>query len=731
MMLNDETFEFSQARLRLNSSLRFTPRVVGENTTYLVEDEVTGRFFRLGVPQYTFLSMLDGKRTVSTALMKTATLLREHAIDEQEAASLCKWAIESGLVESETGNSADRRIEQHELQRKQRIMSWANPLMLRIPLFNPERIVEKLYRYLGFLISPAGMVVWLAVVAYGFLQLGANWSRFYNHQISSFSVDDIAWMAISWIVLKSVHESAHAVVCRRFGGRTHECGVLLLMMIPMPFVDLTSSWRFDNKWKRILTSAAGMMAELFIAAIACVIWIRSEPGQLQYHAGNLIISATVMTLLFNLNPLMRFDGYYMLADFLEIPNMSSHGRQWLKGINKRAFFGVKLTPLKETGYRGLCVRAYGVLATIWSVLVISGLSFAAYSFVDGFGLLIALSASVLWLGIPLLRLGHYVVVGGKFEQPNRLWFATALTLMVACVGAFLHFCPGPSVVSAPFVVDYDPHTIIRARAPGFVSELHVIQGQEVVENQLLATLKNPELRHELESLQIDIQISELRINSLFTEREVSQMQLQEESLTAMRTREKELRKYLANLEVRASSAGRVIGSDLDSAMGRWFEPGQDLLSIGAKTNLHAIALTKQADVRWIEDRRDHEATLLVWGRHENEMISGRIKHVRPRARDDVPHEAFSVTAGGPLAVVPRSQVEERSADDGSDTAQDLMLTEPRVPIEIEVPETERSQLYAGQSGQMLLRSRDENMWKYLRRKVYSIAREETHRTHGL
>ena len=108
-MLNEQTFEFSQARLRLKDSLRFTMRQNGKGIEYLVEDEVTGRFFRVGLPQYTFLTMLDGRRTVSTALMKTASLLREHAIDETEAASLCKWAIESGLVESETGNSTARR----------------------------------------------------------------------------------------------------------------------------------------------------------------------------------------------------------------------------------------------------------------------------------------------------------------------------------------------------------------------------------------------------------------------------------------------------------------------------------------------------------------------------------------------------------------------------------------------------------------------------------------------
>ena len=136
-MLNEQTFEFSQARLKLKESLRFTMRETGGGIEYLVEDEMICRFYRIGHAQYTFLTMLDGRRTVSDALMKTASLVRALAIDESEAANLCKWAIESGLIESEVGNSAARRLEQHETMQKQQITSYLNPMMLRMPLFNP------------------------------------------------------------------------------------------------------------------------------------------------------------------------------------------------------------------------------------------------------------------------------------------------------------------------------------------------------------------------------------------------------------------------------------------------------------------------------------------------------------------------------------------------------------------------------------------------------------------
>jgi putative peptide zinc metalloprotease protein len=724
-MLNEQTFEFSQARLRLKDSLRFTMRQSGSAIEYLVEDEVTGRFFRVGLPQYTFMTMLDGQRTVSTALMKTATLLREHAIDESEAANLCKWAIESGLVESETGNSTARRIEQHEQQQKQKMISYLNPMMMRIPLFNPDPAVSVITRFLGFLVSPVGALIWLSVCIYGFLQLAYNWEEFYTNRVNSFGATDFAWIALTWVLLKLVHEIAHSVVCKRYGGRVQSCGFLFLLMIPMPYVDVTSSWRFDNKWKRILTSAAGMMSEVFIAAIACWIWANSGPGPLQYHAGNVIISATLHTLLFNINPLMRFDGYYMLADWLEIPNLSTHGRSWLKGVFKRMYFGNKPAKLKETGFRGLAVRAYGVLAMMWFFTIAIGLSLAASSFIEGFGLMVAAIGLVLWVGIPLFKLTKYCIAGTKTEKPNRVWFSTAMGLTLFIAAAFLYCCPSPSVVSAPVVIDYEPLSVVRSNSTGFAKTIHVADGQLVEEGELLVTLQNPELEHQLKSLVIDIRISELRTNTFFNQGEISKVQMEQKSLDSMLNRKAELEQQIAELQVFAPQSGTVLARELNSLAGKHLTPGNEILSIARAGEIHAIALTRQDDIDWVSENPEAEIELLVWGRHENNLLAGKIKHINPRARDDLPHEAFAASVGGPLAVVPRQQVE------GDGEEGDMMLTQPRVPVEIELAEEDRHHLVAGQTGQLIVRSRNQNMGNYIAQNLVRFVRENNLRTHGL
>ncbi len=725
-MLNDSTLEFTQARLKLKDSLRFEMRQSGNMVTWICEDEVTGRFFQVGVPQYTFLTMLDGKRTVSTALMKTASLLRENAIDETEAANVCKWAIESGLIDTESGNSAARRNEQQEMMQKQQLVSWLNPMMLRIPLFDPDYLIERATKLLGFLISPFGLLVWLTVVIAGFFQLLLNWNEFFVTRVNSFSSNDLIWIAFTSIILKLIHELAHGVVCKKYGGRIKSCGILILLMIPMPFVDVTSSWRFPNKWQRILTAAAGMLSEIFLAAIACMIWVSNGPGPVQYHAGNVIITATLLTLLFNINPLMRFDGYYMLADWLEIPNLSTHGRQWLKGASKRLFFGSNPSLVKETGFRSFVVKAYGLLAMVWFFSIAIGLSIGASSLIEGFGLLIAMIGLLLWVAIPAIKLAKYVISGTPTEKPNRVWFATASTITLACLVGFLVFCPAPSVVSAPVVVDYDPLSIVRAKASGFANTIHVVDGQHVEKGDLLISLENPELKLELKSLLIDIRISKIRSQALLTRERLGEVLLEQETLDSMYSRQRELEEQVANLSIIAPESGTVIASNLQAEEGKYFVPGDEILSIGNRTEIHAIALTRQQDIEWVEQNPDLEIELQIWGRSENESIAGEIKHINPRARDDLPHEAFAASAGGPLAVVPRGQVEEDSGEEG-----EMMLTEPRVPLEIALSESDRKDLLPGQSGQLLIRSRDQNMGMYLAQNFVRFVKKNNLRTHGL
>jgi len=733
MLPNEQTLQFSQAKLKAKDCLRFTMRRSGGEVWYMVEDEIAGKFFQIGLPQYTLLSLLDGKRTVNDAMMKTATLLRQNALDEQEAANLCKWTIESGLVETELSSSSSRRAEAAEKELMRKSISWLNPISLKFPIFNPDALITSVTHFLGWLVSPVGALIWMVVVMWGGFTFLTNASEFIHRRVSSFSPDDILWFVVAWLVLKLVHESAHGIVCKRFGGRVTSFGILLLLFIPLPFVDVTSSWRFASKWRRILTSAAGMLIEVFIAAIACLIWAESSPGPLQYHAGNVMVAATLHTLLFNANPLMKFDGYYMLSDGLEIPNLSDHGRQYVKSVFKRIYFGNEVKQPVENGWRSSAVKIYGFLAIAWFFLISLGLSLAASSLFDGFGLLIALVGLLLWFGVPTVKFIKYVITGSKLESPDRKWFAIAASLTCVLLAGLLFLCPSPSVVTAPVVIDYEPLSIVRASAPGFANQIHVTNGQTVHQGELLVTLENPDLKAELRSVDVDICISKLRIDAYLESEDISALQLERELLASNVKRSSELRALVNTLEVRAPQDGNVLGLDLAIKKETYLQPGDEILSIGKQGEVQGIALARQQDVQWLREHKDGHVYLKIWGRSESQFVDGEIDHINPRARDDVPHDAFAASNGGPLAVVPREQVESvshQSKGEG-DQDDDLMLTQPRVPVEIKLSASEAQTLWAGQTGLMYLRGREESLGGYLASNFMRFIRHNNYRTHGL
>ncbi len=722
MLPNEHTFEFGQARLKTKECLTFTMRQSGSQVWYLIEDEISGKFFQVGLPQYVFLSMLDGQRTVNFAVMKSATLLRQHAFDDREAANICKWAIESGLVETELSSSSNRRALAAEKELKRKSISWLNPVTLKIPLFQPDRATELLTRYLGWLVSPVGWLLWCVVVCYGFTQLVLNWDAFVDQRLSVISSSDLLWFGVGWIGLKLIHETAHAVFCKKFGGRVPSCGMLLLLLIPLPYVDVTSSWRFENKWHRIGTSAAGMMVEIFVAAICCCIWVQVEPGALKYHTGTLIIAATAHTLFFNANPLMRFDGYYMLADWLEIPNLSTSGRKYVKSVFKRIYFGTKATPLSDIGFRALVIKLYGFMAIGWFFLISVSLMIGASCLLEGVGLLIAIVGIGLWFGVPVMSLIMFLLGKDKLQKPNRLRFACASILTIGLVATVLCGAPAPSVIRAPVVVDFHPLHVVRVQSEGFVQQLHVKDGDMVEPGQLLVTLQNHQLSGRMESLLIDIKISKRRIDGLLSVGDIAAWKLEKASLDALLERQIELEMQLKQLEIRSPDHGTVLALELYSTIGTWMLPGDELLSIGDPESVEAIALMRQQDVKWMSDNTDVAVDFQFWGQSESVDTGGSISRIDPRLSEQLPHEAFAANYGGPLPVM---QQEESASQE----SQGMRLVHPRAMMRIQFKKD--MDLMAGQMGEMFIRNRNENLGQYLWASVTRFVRAANTRTHGL
>ncbi len=718
------TFDLGQARLRLKDGLKFAIQHSRRGSWYLIEDESRSQFFRVGSAEYTFISQMDGETTMASAMAKTCSLVGGNALDEQEAINLCKWLVDSGLANTRASTSTERLKDQQETRNAQLNVQKLNPISIRIPICDLDRFTTAIEKYLGWLVSWPIAIVWIATCLYALISLAMAWDQV--GQFNLLSRNNLIWMAVTWIVLKGIHELAHVLVCKRFGGRIGKGGILFLLLIPMPFVDVTSAWRFPNKYQRILTSAAGMLVEIFLAAIAAIVWANTSPGALNFHAANVMIAASLHTLIFNANPLMRFDGYHMLADWLELPNLGNRSQRYVSGKFKQWFFGCETKPLEYAGFHGQVIRAYGFAALAWKVLLCLVLTIAAANLLEGVGLLVAGGAALLWAGLPIIKLAKYTLFGSEFEKPNRIRFALVCGSMIAASVAMAVTVPAPSVVSAPIIVDYKPLTVVRAETSGFVSEIHVANQQTVQAGELLVVLRNRELEAELAQVVSEVAKSKLRGKSLKKQEKIAEWQAEQAAQESLEEQLGELQGKQDRLKIYAAESGRLIARDLASKLGTHLEAGTELCSIGTEECKEAIALVSQSDARHIANSENSQVDLRIWGRPQ--LKSAKLASLTPRARDDLPHFAFAGAYGGPLDVVQRNQVEQESAT--SELEGELMLTEPRVQVWLELDPQTSLGLRAGETGLAHLRGRSSSMGDYLWEKSFRWLKNQIVESHG-
>lgn len=752
-----QTYELGQARVRLRKDLKFTLHNDSASPWYLVEDESNGRFFRIGISEYALLSLLNGKRTLEEAMAKLASMPQCDDLSDEEVASLARWVIDSGLAETSAAKTKSRIEDQRSREFLQQTMQWMNPVAIRIPLFNPDGWLTRIYAGLRVIAGWPVLVVWLLVCGIGAMTFTMEAGNFWRHQVQSISGNDFLWLAISWLVLKVFHEAAHGLMCKHYGGRAPGFGVLMLLLVPLPYLDVSSSWRFPAKAQRILTAAAGMMAEAFIASIAIFVWANSSPGPLQYQMGNLFLAATVNTLLFNANPLMKFDGYYILVDWLEIPNLYTRGRSFVKSWAKWMFFGVPFdTDTEPSLAKARIVATYGASAMLWLVLICVSLGTAALNMFSGIGLLVAFLAIALWIGFPLFQLGRYLIVKHTTDNPSRFRFLGVTGVLASALFVAMVLIPAPGTINAPAIIVDDEVAEVRTRAAGFVESIHVAAGQSVAKGELLIEMQNPQLLADIVRLETEIAASELKASVHKNDGDLATWQIEIETCEGLQKQRNELTEQLQQLRVVAPVAGIVSSANLHELDQVYLSAGEDLLTITQPNAKRVVAMLAQHDAVWLRTRSELDnVSVNLWGSTEA-AIPGKIVEISPRATDRVPHFAFASTNGGPLDVVSRRQVDvevepsasvmrHRSANLRARRSQSLVhfathhvtdddqlkLVEQYVPVVVELKPADSAGLRTGQTGVVSIGGRETTLGDYLSTNIKRWIASKIQLTHGL
>jgi putative peptide zinc metalloprotease protein len=375
---SDSWHRLAEARVGLLPSVQVRKQRYRNQDWFVLQDTFTQKFFRVTPTAWGFLARLAPSRTVDEAWREYVRDHAEIAPGQDEVVQLLSQLNASNLLffrnQPDSGGLFQRAETRRQRELQGKLMAF---LYVRFPLFNPNEWLNRIQPLINVLLHPLMAVVWLVVVTLGGMAALGQREALLDGAEGILSLGNLPWLYLSLASLKLFHELAHAFVCKRFGGEVHTLGVMLLIFTPLPYMDASASWSFRSRWQRALVGAAGMIIELFLAAIAAMVWANTGDGLVHSLAFNVMVVGSVSSLLFNGNPLLRFDSYYILIDILAIPNLfQKSGQQWLYFGDRYLMGNTSAQSPAQDRWEWIWMTSYGLMSYLYRLLITTGLSFS-------------------------------------------------------------------------------------------------------------------------------------------------------------------------------------------------------------------------------------------------------------------------------------------------------------------------------------------------------------------
>lgn len=567
-------FRVVDLKPRLRPHARIHRQRFRGGTWYIVQDEQTGRYHRLAPSANHMIGLMDGRRTMAEIWHAACVWAgaEGNTPTQDEVIKLLAQLHHSDLLSGDLSPDIDelaRRADKKET--KALVARIKNPLALRLPLWDPDRFLTVTLPFAKWAFSWFGLLLWLAVVGTGAVLAALNWQELTTGLADHiFLAENLLILALVYPVVKLLHELGHGYAVKAWGGEVREVGFMFLVLIPVPYVDASSSSTFSSKWQRALVAGAGILVELFIAGFAMIVWVLAEPGILRAAAFNAALIGSVSTLLFNGNPLLRFDGYYVFSDLLEIPNLGTRSNKHFFHVIKRYIFGMRsqTSPATADGER-FWFFTYAVASFFYRMAIMVGVALFVAGQFFFIGVALAIWAVFNAIIMPLLK-GLWWLIEAPELRGNRLRAVTLTGAALAAVLAALLVMPVPLATRVDGVVGVPESAVLNVEGEGFVANIHA--GGDVVAGEPVLWLKDPALAIERDLLRAQRAEIVLRLERELT-RELTEAQLLRVQLTHADAAIARVEEQLASLVTHAPRDGRLLISASGDFEGRYVERG--------------------------------------------------------------------------------------------------------------------------------------------------------------
>lgn len=615
----------------------------------VLENPFSNQYFRLRPVAYEFVSRLRPDRTVEEAWSQCMERFPDEAPSQEAVIQLLSQLYFANLLQYDLAADSAQLFERYKKRKQREIgFQFLNIMFMRFPLLDPDRFLVRTLPFVGKLISPFGALIWVIVVGLGLKMAADNFGDLRLQSEGVMAAGNLFLLYIGMVMVKALHEFGHAYFCRKFGGEVHVMGVMLMIFTPMPYVDATSSWSFRERWKRVLVGSAGMIVEVFFAAIAAFVWSKTAPGIVHSLAYNIMFIASVSTVVFNINPLMRFDGYYILSDLLEIPNLNQRATSRLRYWAERYLFGVKnqespVGTRREAAWLGV----FGIASGIYRVIVFSGILLVIADRFLIIGIVMAGACLISWGVMPVVNFIKYLASNSRLERVRHC--AIGVTVGIAAVIVIL-LCviPFPYSFRAPGVIMAAQRTEIVNESSGQVSGLLVKPGSFVKQGTPLLQLKNPELELELAGTRAHLEEINARLLQAM-DRESADIAPLARLRDSVSVQLAKLALDLEHLTVRAPHDGVWVSPGVEDFIGRWLPRGTGLGLLANPVSFEFKATVMEEDVNALFAQKIYGANVRLYG-NAAAKLAVTDWQVVPGGQNILPSAALGWAAGGEVPV---------------------------------------------------------------------------------
>jgi putative peptide zinc metalloprotease protein len=651
-LLSASWYRVAQLRPRLRSHARIHRHEYGGARWYVLEDRLSRRSHRFNPAAHFVVGLMDGRRSLEELWRGALERFGDEVPSQDEIIRLLGQLHAADLVQCEIAPDVEELLRRaHRVSRRNTIAKLIAPLAVKIPLLDPDRMLERWLAWYRPLFGVVGAILWIAVVGWGAVAAAQHWDEL-TQDITNrvLAPENLLILLLVFPLLKALHEFGHACAVKAWGGEVHEMGVMLLVLMPVPYVDASSATAFPAKHRRVLVGAAGMAIELFAASIALFLWLDMQPGILRAVLFNVMLIAGVSTVLFNANPLLRFDGYYILADLIELPNLRQRAQQYLGTTLQRRLFGLQAEAVEATPREAAWFMFFSIASFIYRIFIT--LAIAAFVATQFFfvGVVLALWAVAMGLVAPVVWLIGFLAFNPRLRH-HRLRAAITSGVIAAALGALVFAVPISSWTNAQGVLWGTDQSAVRGGTEGFVLKVLAQPGARVVKGEALVEAVDPLLPPRIRVLQAEKEQLEARYLSERVESLVASL-LTVEKLKAIDAELQRVLERSEELVIRSPADGIFAVSAAEDLPGRFLRQGDPVGYVLPEGRVLARVVVPQEAID-----RVRSATRAVSARlaeRIEETVEGRILREVPRASDQLPSLALSHLGGGDVALDPRT-----------------------------------------------------------------------------